>query len=59
MWQQYWVLRNLFSGLSIYSSPLVSAEVCVGGGGQEIDSKRNTYRLSQLGSQLPAKPAYF
>ncbi len=28
--QQHWVLRNSSSGLSIYSSPLISAEMCWG-----------------------------
>jgi hypothetical protein len=36
----------------IYSSPLISALRC----GQEMDSQDNTYRWSQLGFQLPARP---
>jgi hypothetical protein len=47
MQQQHRVLRNLSSGLSIYGSPLISAERC---GGQETDGRCDTYRRSQLGS---------
>jgi hypothetical protein len=39
--QQCCVLRNLSSGISIYSSPLISAERCAEG--QEIDSQWDTY----------------
>jgi hypothetical protein len=46
MWQQHCVLRNSSSGLSIYSSPLISAERL--GGGQDIDGQCNTYRQSWL-----------
>jgi hypothetical protein len=46
--QQHWVLRNSSSGLSIYSSPLISSERC-GGGEQEINGQHGTYRGSLLG----------
>jgi hypothetical protein len=52
---QHRALKNLSSGLSIFSSPLISVVRC---GGQEIDGGCNAYRRSQLGSQLPARPPY-
>jgi hypothetical protein len=58
--QQHLILKNLFSGLSIYSSPLMSAvrSLRCGVGGQEIDGQQDTFKWSQLGSQLPARPPY-
>ncbi len=43
--QQHWVLRNSYSGLSIYNSPLISAER-FWEGPQKIDGRRYTYRGS-------------
>jgi hypothetical protein len=40
--------ENSSSGLSIYSSPLISSERW-GGGEQEINGQRDTYRGSHLG----------
>ncbi len=54
--QQHWILKNLFSRLSIYSFPLISATRCWEVGG--IDGQHDTYRLSQLGFQLPGRPPY-
>jgi hypothetical protein len=47
--------KESFLETSIDSSPLISTERC-GGGEQEIKGQCNTYRRSQLGSQLPARP---
>jgi hypothetical protein len=50
------ILRNSSSGLSIYSSLLLSTERSGGGGRQEIDSQYGAYRRSQQGSQLLDRP---
>ncbi len=51
------LLKNLFSGLGIYSSPLISASE-VWGGGQEIDGQRDTHRWFQLGFLFPTRSPY-
>ncbi len=42
--QQHWVLKNLLSGRSIYSSPLISASE-VWEQGQKIDGQHDTYTI--------------
>ncbi len=53
--QKHWVLKNLFSRPSIYSSPLISADKQWGLVGAGNRRQHDTSRQSQLGSQLPAR----
>ncbi len=48
------LLKNLFSGLGIYSSPLISASEVWGG--QEIDGQHDTHSWFQLSFQFPTRP---
>jgi hypothetical protein len=51
---EYW---KIFSQDSVFIVLPSYQPVRCGRGGQEIDSQHDTYRQSQLGSQLPARPS--
>ncbi len=55
--QQHWVLKDLLSEFSIYSSPLISQWGVVQEG-QEMNGQSDTYMWSQPDFQLLAGPAF-
>ncbi len=56
MWQQHWVLKNLLSWLSIYSSPFIPASGVWGKAGNRHST--DTHRQFQLDFQFLARPPY-